>query len=72
MKLNDRTTSFDHVKQFYEKDRTLTIKSAPKLTNIHMYKSSFQKVSVSLAAIDESQCRMCCNVLKKSTSSTAC
>lgn len=50
IKFNDRTTSFEHVKTFYEKDCTLAIKSAPKLTNRHIYPNSFQKMNVSYAA----------------------
>lgn len=46
----DRIADWNHIKFLYEKDSALKIRNAPKLTKMHIYPNSFQKMNVSLAA----------------------
>lgn len=46
---DDKNTSWSYVETFYNKDKKEFYRSAPKLTNAHVYPSNFDKMRVSLA-----------------------
>ena len=49
-KFGSYTATWQHIEEFYNKDKTLSIRMAPKLTEKHIHPNGFSKMKVKYAS----------------------